>query len=118
MAFVAIGAALVEGLIIGGVIGGTVLVIGGTIALIIDVVNKHNQAMLRIMNLREETVRKLENQREKELHKHTEFQEVFKLFQLEVEQARKIIYEAEYTASNGKKIKGYNGRIFSRQHDI
>ena len=109
MALVAIGAALVDGLIIGGLIGGTVLIVGGTIALIIEAVDEHNRKMQRIKNLREETVRKLENQREKEVHKHEEFQAVFKLFKLEVEQARKLITEAEYKDNNGKIIKGYRG---------
>ena len=99
-------------------IGGTVLVVGGTIALIIDEVSKHYQAMQRIENLREETGRKLENHPEKELYKHKEFQEVLKLFQFEVEQAKKLMTEAEYTDRNGKKIKGYNGKTFSCQYDI
>ena len=113
MALVAIGAAVVDGLIIGGLIGGTVLIVGGTIALIIEAVDEHNRKMQSIKNLREETVRKLENQREKEVHKHEEFQAVFKLFKLEVEQAKKLITEAEYKDNNGKKIKGYEGSIFS-----
>ena len=69
MAFV-IGAAIVEGLVLGGVIGGTVVLVGGTIAVIVDGVNKHNQEMERIKNLREQTVKKLKNQRQKEIHKH------------------------------------------------
>ena len=112
MALVAIGAAVVDGLIIGGLIGGTVLIIGGTIALIAEAVNEHNRQMQRIKNLREETVRKLENKCEKDVHKHKEFQEVFKLFKLEVEQAKKLITEAEYQDNNGKKIKGYEGSTF------
>ena len=94
------------------------LFVGGTIAVIVDGVNHHNREMQRIKNLREETVRKLKNKRQKEIHKHKEFQEVCKLFQLQVEQAKRLITEAEYTDRNGRKIKGYNGRTFSRQHDI
>ena len=112
MAWVAIGNALVDGFIIGGLIGSTVLVVGGTIALIIAAVDKHNQKMQSINNLREEAVQKLKNQHEKELHEHEEFQKVFKLFQLEVQQAKILITEAEYTDKNGRKIKGYNGRFF------
>ena len=110
MAFVAFGATLVDALIVGGLIGGTVLVVGGSIAMIIDLVQKHEQEMRKIINLRERTIRELENQHEKELHRHKEFQKVFKLFQVEVEQAEKLITEAEYTDQNGKKIKGYTGK--------
>ena len=109
MALVAIGAALLDGFIIGGLIGGSVLIIGGTITLIIEAVDEHNRKIQRIKNLREETVRNLENQRVKEVHKHREFQEVFKLFKLEVDQAKKLITEAEYKDCNGTKIKGYEG---------
>ena len=115
MAF-ALGAAIYDGLIIGGLIGGTVLVVGGTIALIIEAVDEHNREMRKIQNLRDQAIRNRVNHRERDLHKHKEFQEVFKLFQLEVEQARKLIEEAEYTDRNGEKIKGYNGRNFSSFH--
>ena len=50
------------------------------------------------------------NRIEKELHRYNEIQEVFKIFQLEVEQARKLVEEAEYTDDNGKKIKGFQGK--------
>lgn len=113
MAFVAIGAAVLEGLIIGGVIGGAAMVIGGTIVLICELYKQHIQSMQRIMDIKEKTVQELKNRNEKELHKAKEFREVFKLFQLEVEQARKIIEEAEYTNENGKKIKGYDALVAS-----
>ena len=121
MAFVAIGAAFVEGLILGGIIGGTVtVVVGGTIILIKSLVDEHLQKMRRIIRLRDETIRRLQieiqesarsrNRIEKQLHRHVEIQEVFKVFQIEVEQARKLIEEAEYTNDNGKKIKGFQGK--------
>ena len=71
--------------------------------------NKRIQEKQRIKNLREEVIQKLKNQHEKELHKHIEFQEVFKLFQLEVEQAKKLVTEAEYTDPSGNIFTGYNG---------
>ena len=93
-------------------IGGTVLVVGGTIALIIDEVSKHYQAMQRIENLREETGRKLENQPEKELYKHKEFQEVLKLFQFEVEQAKKLMTEDETQIEMARRSKAIMVRPF------
>ena len=120
MAFVALGAAIVEGLIIGGIIGGTVLVVGGTIVLIKSLVEKHVREMERIVRLRDETIQRLHkesqenaetrNRNEKYLHRHKEIQEIFQLFQLEVEQARKLVEEAEYTDDTGKKIKGFQGK--------
>ena len=69
--------------------------------------------MIRIINLREETIQRLKNQKEKDLHRHKEFQKVFQLFQLEVEQAKRLITEAEYKDENGKTIKGYDGEYTS-----
>ena len=123
MAFVAIGTAIIDGLIIGGLIGGTVLVIGGTIALIKSLFYRHLREMDRIIRLRDETILKLQHQHvesiknckriEKELHRHKEIQEIFKLFELEVEQARKLVEEPEYTDDNGQKIKGFQGKYLS-----
>ena len=108
MAMLAIGI----GAAVGALIGGTVLVVGGTIAAIQQLANKHTEEMIRIINLREETIQKLKNQKAKDLHRHEEFHKVFKLFQLEVEQAKRLITEAEYKDENGKTIKGYDGENF------
>ena len=123
MAFVAIGTAILDGLIVGGLVGGTVLVIGGTIALIKSLFYKHLHEMDKIIRLRDETIFKLQYQHiesvknciaiKKELHRHKEIQEIFKLFQLEVEQARKLVEEPEYTDDNGQKIKGFQGKCLS-----
>ena len=104
----AIGAAILEGVLIGGAVG---VVVGGTIVAIKALMDAHEREMQRIINLRNETIQKLKNQDEKEIHRHREFRRVFELFELEVEQARKIVEEAEYKNSDGKTIKGYEGRL-------
>lgn len=109
MAMLAVGI----GAAVGALIGGTVLVVGGTIAAIQKLANNHTEEMIRIINLREETIQRLKNQKEKDLHRHKEFQKVFQLFQLEVEQAKRLITEAEYKDENGKTIKGYDGEYTS-----
>ena len=88
---------------------GSTAVIGGTIAAIIAIKNKHEKEMRRIMNQREEALKKLRNKEEKDLHKQKELLQVFEIFKLEVEQARKIVEEAEYKDRNGRTIKGYDG---------
>ena len=117
---VALASAIVDGLIIGGLIGGTVLVVGGTMAVIESLVDTHIQEMERILRRRDETIQKLQqqnletiralNKMEKDLHRHAELQEIFELFQLQVDQAKKLITEAEFTDANGKKIKGFDGK--------
>ena len=109
MAMLAIGI----GAAVGALVGGTVLIVGGTIAAIEQLANNHKEEMIRIINLREETIQKLKNQKAKDLHRHEEFRKVFKLFQLEVEQAKRLITEAEYKDENGKTIKGYDGENLS-----
>ena len=104
------------------------VVVGGTDVLVKPLVDKHCREMSRILRLREEKIQQLQsedeenarerNQNEKELHRHAEIQEIFKLFQLEVEQARKIVEEAEYTSDNGEKIKGFQGKHLSIYHRI
>ena len=109
MAMLAIGI----GAAVGAIVGGTVLIVGGTIAAIQELANNHTEEMIRIINLREETIQKLKNQKAKDLHRQEEFRKVFKLFQLEVEQAKRLITEAEYKDENGKTIKGYDGENLS-----
>ena len=104
----AIGAAILGGVVVGSAVG---IVIGGTIIAIKSLMNEHRENMQRIINKRNEIIRKAQNERNKQIYRESEFRQVFKLFQLEVEQARKIIEEAEYTDDNGKKIKGYEGRL-------
>ena len=98
----ALGAVILGGIVIGGVIGGTIVAIQ-------SLVSEHRENMQGIINSRNEMIRKFENEHKKQIHHEREFRQIFKLFQLEVEQARKIIEEAEYTDDNGKKIKGYRG---------
>ena len=117
---VALASAIVDGLIIGGLIGSTVMVVGGTMAVIESLVDTHIQEMERILRRRDETIQKLQqqnletiralNKMEKDLHRHAEIQEIFELFQLQVDQAKKLITEAEFTDANGKKIKGFDGK--------
>ena len=92
---------------------GTALVaaiVGGTIAAIKALTNKYIENMQDIINRREEELERLRNMREKELHRSTELRRLFEIFKVEVEQARKIVEEAEYTDRNGRKIKGYDGK--------
>ena len=100
--------AILEAAAIGTTIG---VVVGGTIVAIKALTDAHEREMRRIINLRNEATQKLKNQEEKEIHRDREFRKVFELFELEVEQARKIVEEAEYKNSDGKTIKGYEGRL-------
>ena len=76
--------------------------------------NLHYQEMYTIIKLRDEKLEKLRCiENEKDLHRHKEIQEVFKLFKMEVEHARKLLEEAEYTTDNGEKIKGFQGKHLS-----
>ena len=84
-----------------------------TLIAIKDITDKHEREMQSIINRRIETERRLRNNKEKELHRQKELLQLFEIFKLEVEQARKIVEEAEYTDRNGLKIKGYDGKFVS-----